>query len=279
MNQKIYNVKDIVNNALKGSRLLKQGLIKGNWEKIIGSELGRKTFVDKIKDNVLYVNTENPVILHQLSFLKEDIIEKVNNFLEINYIKNIFFKVRKREINDIFFYKEEEININIDDIILENQDKILIEETIKNIEDVEIRKKIKKIMELSKKKEKYLLGEGNKKCVYCGALFNSSRKICINCYNEERKEKIGKIFQLIKMNPYVAYKELNNFLPDLREDEYEDIKSKIKEKVKVLMYREINRDDEEKFRYYAKIYFILETGLKDKNDIERLINSQLLQFE
>ena len=45
------------------------------------------------------------------------------------------------------------------------------------------------------------------------------------------------------------------------------------------MYKEINKDNEDEFRYYARIYFILETGIKDKFEIDRLINYQLLQFE
>ena len=88
MSQGIHNVKDIVGDALKSSRLLKQGIIKGNWEKIVGKDLGRKTYVVGVKDRVLYVNTENPVMLHQLSFMKGTMLEEVNKFLEMEYIKD-----------------------------------------------------------------------------------------------------------------------------------------------------------------------------------------------
>ena len=73
MSQQIHNTKNIVENALKNSRLLKQGIVKGNWEKIVGKDLGRKTYVSEIRNGVLIINTENPVMLHQLSFLKESI--------------------------------------------------------------------------------------------------------------------------------------------------------------------------------------------------------------
>lgn len=278
MSQGIHNVKDIVGDAIKNSRLLKQGLIKGNWPKIIGNDLGRKTFVGGVKDRVMYIYTENPVLLHQLSFLKDEFIAKTNDFLGMPYIKNIQFKVKKREISD-YFKDEEDDDFDIDQVKLGSFYKETIEENVKDIEDDEIKNRIRKLMELSKKKEKYLLQEGNKKCKICGIIFSGSKNICINCYNEDRKNRISQVFEEVKKNPYIQYEELKRILPDLRESELIDFKEKIKEKVKTLMYKEINNDNERNFRYYARIYYILETGLKDSYEIERLINYQLLQFE
>lgn len=279
MSQGIHNVKDIVGDALKSSRLLKQGIIKGNWEQIVGKDLGRKTYVAGVKERVLYVNTENPVMLHQLSFVKGNMLEEVNKFLGIDYIKDIMFRVKKREVVDFFDDEVEEDSFEPNQIKLNSSYKEFIEDETSVIEDPEIRNRIKKIMELSKKKEKFLLDEGNKKCINCGVIFSGSGKICINCYNEERKNKIAEIYEEIKDNPYLVYKDILKILPDLREEEYEDIRVKIKERVKILMYKEINKDNEDEFRYYARIYFILETGIKDKFEIDRLINYQLLQFE
>lgn len=278
MSQGIHNVKDIVGDAIKNSRLLKQGLIKGNWPKIIGNDLGRKTFVGGVKDRTMYVYTENPVLLHQLSFLKDEFIAKTNDFLGMPYIKNIQFKVKKREISD-YFKDEEDDDFDIDQVKLGSFYKETIEENVKDIEDDEIKNRIRKLMELSKKKEKYLLQEGNKKCKICGIIFSGSKNICINCYNEDRKNRISQVFEEVKKNPYIQYEELKRILPDLRESELIDFKEKIKEKVKTLMYKEINNDNERNFRYYARIYYILETGLKDSYEIEKLINYQLLQFE
>lgn len=278
MSQGIHDVKDIVGDAIKNSRLLKQGLIKGNWPKIIGNDLGRKTFVGGVKDRTMYVYTENPVLLHQLSFLKDEFIAKTNDFLGMPYIKTIQFKVKKREISD-YFKDEEDDDFDIDQVKLGSFYKETIEENVKDIEDDEIKNRIRKLMELSKKKEKYLLQEGNKKCKICGIIFSGSKNICINCYNEDRKNRISQVFEEVKKNPYIQYEELKRILPDLRESELIDFKEKIKEKVKTLMYKEINNDNERNFRYYARIYYILETGLKDSYEIERLINYQLLQFE
>lgn len=278
LSQGIHNVKDIVGDAIKSSRLLKQGLIKGNWEKIVGTDYGRKTFVGGIKDRILYVYVESPVMLHQLSFLKKDFIDKTNEFLGMPYIKEIIFKVKKREISD-YFKEEEEDEFDIDNIKLSGSYKSFIDEQTNDIEDFEIKNRIKKIMELSKKKEKYLLQEGNKKCKNCGIIFSGSENLCINCYNKYRKDRISEIFEAIKENPYISVNELKKILPDLRENEFLDYKAKIKEKVKTLMYKEINDDDEESYRYYARIYFILETGSRDRDEILRLINYQLLQFE
>ena len=168
MSQGIHNVKDIVGDALKSSRLLKQGIIKGNWEQIVGKDLGRKTYVAGVKERVLYVNTENPVMLHQLSFVKGNMLEEVNKFLGIDYIKDIMFRVKKRGVEDFFDDEIPEDKFEPNEIKLNSGYKNFIEEETNVIEDPEIRNRIKKIMELSKKKEKFLLDEGNKKCENCG---------------------------------------------------------------------------------------------------------------
>ena len=46
-----------IENALKNSKLLKQGIVKGNWEKIVGKDLGRKTYVSEIRNGVLIIKT------------------------------------------------------------------------------------------------------------------------------------------------------------------------------------------------------------------------------
>ncbi len=194
MSQQIHNTKNIVENALKNSKLLKQGIVKGNWEKIVGKDLGRKTYVSEIRNGVLIINTENPVMLHQLSFLKESIKSSVNDFLGIDYIIDIQYKVRKRNIEDIFENEGEEEEFDPKKIKLDNAYNKFIEEEVSVIENEEIKNRIRKLMEISKKKEKYLLQEGNKKRVYCGIIISGNGNNCINCLNEERKEKISKIF-------------------------------------------------------------------------------------
>lgn len=279
MSQQIHNTKNIVENALKNSKLLKQGIVKGNWEKIVGKDLGRKTYVSEIRNGVLIINTENPVMLHQLSFLKENIKSSVNDFLGIDYIIDIQYKVRKRNIEDIFENEGEEEEFDPKKIKLDNAYNKFIEEEVSVIENEEIKNRIKKLMEISKKKEKYLLQEGNKKCVYCGIIFSGNGNICINCLNEERKEKISKIFEKIKENPFIDYEMTKKFLLDIKEEEFLSIREKVKERVKILMYKEINDDNEEGFKYYARIFYKLETGIRDNGEIERLVNFQLLKFD
>ena len=137
MSQGIHNVKDIVGDALKSSRLLKQGIIKGNWEQIVGKDLGRKTYVAGVKERVLYVNTENPVMLHQLSFVKWNMLEEVNKFLGIDYIKDIMFRVKKRGVEDFFDDEIPEDKFEPNEIKLNSGYKNFIEEETIETEEMQ----------------------------------------------------------------------------------------------------------------------------------------------
>ena len=60
-------------------------------------------------------------MLHQLSFLKESIKSSVNDFLGIDYIIDIQYKVRKRNIEDIFENEGEEEEFDPKKIKLDNK--------------------------------------------------------------------------------------------------------------------------------------------------------------
>lgn len=104
----LVSVNSIVNDALKKSRLLKQGMIQGNWSKIVGKELAKKSYVAMLKNSVLIVYTENSVWLQQFNFMKKDLICRINEYLKMDYISDIQFKVSKMNIEDYFKEVEEE---------------------------------------------------------------------------------------------------------------------------------------------------------------------------
>ncbi len=279
-NNGIYSVKGIVTDALKKSRLLKQGLVQGNWSKIVGKELAKKSYVAMIKNQVLIVHVENSVWLQQFSFMKRELIEKTNDFLELDYIRDLHFKVSPMNMGNYFTNEVEDKNFEPEKVYLDRGTLNKVEEIGNKIEDDEIKYKIKKLMILSKKREKFLLEEDNNlKCIDCGVLFKGSGIRCTACENKLRSQKLELIYEYIKTKPNVKYKEMNMVLKDLRETEFEDIKEKIKTRCNTEMHRYIHTDEIDKYKEKARIYFALETGVEDEEELEFTVNNYLLRIE
>ncbi len=279
-NNGIHSVKGIVTDALKKSRLLKQGLIQGNWSKIVGKELAKKSYVAMIKNQVLIIHVENSVWLQQFSFMKRDLIEKANDFLELDYIRDIQFKVSPMNMGDYFKNEIEEKKFEPEKVYLDRGTLDKVEVIGEKIEDNEIKEKIKKLMILSKKREKFLLEEeNNSKCIDCGVLFKGSSSRCTACENRLRNQKLELIYEYIKSKPSVRYKEMNLVLKDLRETEFEDIKEKIKTRCNIEMHKYIHTDEIDKYKEKARIYFALETGIEDEEELLHIVNNYLLRIE
>lgn len=276
----LVSVNSIVTDALRKSRLLKQGMIQGNWSKIVGKELAKKSYVAMLKNNILIVHTENSVWLQQFSFMKIELIDRINEYLKMDYVKDIYFKVSKMDIEDYFKDKDYEKNFDPDKVFLDNGIENKAEEIVSEIEDQDIKEKIKKLMILSKKREKFLLEEdGNRKCIDCGVLFKGNENRCTVCENKLRKMKLELIYNIIASKPNVKFEDVKPVLKDFRKTEFEDIRETIKKRYYRLMHKAINNDDIEKYKEYAEIFFVLETERIDKEEIDFLVNQYLERLE
>lgn len=273
------NVKEIIDDAIKKSRKLKEGLIQGNWSSIIGEDLSKKSYVSALKDQVLFVHVENSVWLQQFSFMKQDIIKKVNAYLNLEYVKDVQFRIAKMKIEEYFKEVEDEIKFEPDKIFLDTNIEKESEKIIHEINDNALKEKIKKLLILSKKKEKFLLDKGSKKCIDCGIIFNGSQVRCTICENKLRRQKLELIYSIIKSNLNIPFEGVKPVLKDFRESEFKDMKQEIKLKYHRLMHKAIKDEKMELFEEYAKKYFALEIEKDDTDEINRLIKNYLENLE
>ncbi|MGL4534466.1 MAG: DUF721 domain-containing protein [Fusobacteriaceae bacterium] len=97
------NIKELIENALKKSKKLKEVYLKNNWEYIIG-EVSKKSFPLFLNEKTLYIVVENNVVMHYIFLKKEKIIEKCNEILNETYINDLSCKIGKvDEVKKNFF--------------------------------------------------------------------------------------------------------------------------------------------------------------------------------
>ncbi len=82
LNQQL-NLKDVLFAALKKKLSASDYcalILYEHWESICGKEISKKTRPKTLYKNVLTVSVENPVLIFELGFIKEEFIKKINGF-------------------------------------------------------------------------------------------------------------------------------------------------------------------------------------------------------
>jgi predicted nucleic acid-binding Zn ribbon protein len=83
------------------ARELREHRILARWREIVGSGLGDRTWPDGFERGVLWVRVKNSSWLHQLSFVRDDLIARLNRELgDPPLIRDLRFHVGARHAAD-----------------------------------------------------------------------------------------------------------------------------------------------------------------------------------
>ena len=63
------------------------------WTRAVGPQIAARTLPETLKRGTLYVRVSAPVWLHQLQFLKEEILRKFNELSGKEAIRSLFFSI------------------------------------------------------------------------------------------------------------------------------------------------------------------------------------------
>lgn len=95
-NPNLQRLGDILEKTLKKNRIplpTRDLRLREAWAQSVGPVIASQTFLDKFKYNVLYVKVSNSVWMQQLQFMKREIMDKINQVLGKEDVKNIFFSI------------------------------------------------------------------------------------------------------------------------------------------------------------------------------------------
>lgn len=106
-----------------------------NWSGIVGRTIASHTSPDSIKKGTLFIIVDTPQWLHHLGFYKKEITEK----LKSHGITEIRFRLGK--VEPVNYVEEDE-----DVPELEEADLRFIENTVKDIDDDELKMKFRKLL-------------------------------------------------------------------------------------------------------------------------------------
>jgi hypothetical protein len=68
-----------------------QATLRNDWEKIVGTTIAKYTDDVKLLGDKVVIKTKVAALKHELSFNKELIIEKINNYLGAQVVSDLIF--------------------------------------------------------------------------------------------------------------------------------------------------------------------------------------------
>lgn len=84
-------LKKVVRDLHLGKKLLQYEVVN-EWEKIVGKKIASVTTAEKVVDGKLIVRVNSSAWRNELSFLKREIIKKINKKFMEEIITDIIFK-------------------------------------------------------------------------------------------------------------------------------------------------------------------------------------------
>ena len=110
------------------------------WREVVGKMIARNAQPEKIRNGTLFVKVSSPVWMQELQFMKEMIAGKLNQRLNGEIVKNIFFMVGRID------EAERDAANSPESCEAEENDHPVNEEFLQSIEDPEIRAAFKKLL-------------------------------------------------------------------------------------------------------------------------------------
>lgn len=153
-------IKPILEKTIKKLGLeikIKEGKIWEIWDEAVGPTVARNAQPESIRSRVLFVRVSTSAWMQQLQFIKERIIEKLNQSLGKTLVKSISFRlgtIPSQSPNESDKKSEPPPPQELDPECLET-----IEKTVSSLKDDETKDLVKNLMVKEAKFKKFRLGK------------------------------------------------------------------------------------------------------------------------
>ncbi len=213
------------------------------WYDVVGEELGKHTKPLRIKDGILKVGVTSPGWSQQLSFLKRQILERLNKALGEKVVEELRFttidevslRQTHRESDErtkaIFLPAPEPTEEGVLQRI-EDESEDLAMEWRRKLEQLgweeDLKKAFLEFLKTQKETElKKKLSEG-KKCRSCGAYHNEDDDFCPICALRDSQKLRTRCFDLLSDLPWLRHSQVIELMGHVPETLYEQAKKELR---------------------------------------------------
>lgn len=145
------------------------------WPRIAGTEIAAKVEAVRYRSGILYLQTDNPSLAHQVSLLSVDIIKRFQKVLGKNIIKGIKVKIGSVSVS------QKQIFSRKIDFPLTQAEEELIGNCLKTLQDPDLVGIFTKVAQSFYRNQKQILAEGGHRCKNCQTVISGDYLYCPCC--------------------------------------------------------------------------------------------------
>jgi predicted nucleic acid-binding Zn ribbon protein len=86
-------IRRFVSDSDMASKLQKYSIFN-HWEEIVGDAIGSRTKPEKISRDILHISVANATWANELSMMSAQLLDKINNYIGTDTLKELRFKVK-----------------------------------------------------------------------------------------------------------------------------------------------------------------------------------------
>lgn len=195
------------------------------WDDIVGAEIRANTYPAYVSSGILFVTVRSSSWANQLTFLKRDLVQRLNQNLERKIIRDIRFQVGFVGRNRSAVPSKQEEKMELCELD-ENERKKVIEMS-ENIEDYELQHKLRELLARDIGYRKAKAKKGFKKCPICDVYVDELDSLCYICKQTVDSKRIDKVRAILEDGPWLSNDELEQLLPGSVQSEYEIARSRL----------------------------------------------------
>lgn len=216
--------------SLKAEHAIRFHKLKLAWWNSVGPIIANQTEPIKIQGTTLYVLASSPAWSQEVSLHQQLIISRLKKALKhppqriICWVGNPKQQELNLEKNSKQAYDRSApwLNQPISKDHSEYINSIIVE-----LNEPTLKQKVRSLVELSVRKEQYLLELGHLPCPSCGSMRPPHRDKCRTCAREQKAETEKKIMRFMSLKPWASMQEFKDYAPWVKRDELYRLKKKL----------------------------------------------------
>jgi len=159
--RQLQKIGEILERVLKKNGIqvpAEESRLREIWNRTVGCMIAAQTCPDRVRRGTLFVKVSTSIWMHQLQFLKDDILERLKNQWEEEPIERVHFSVGHvgspvmTETGEEFFHPTARL--------LKKRDKTMIEESLDAVKDPELQGILRRAMIKELSRRRYLEHHG-----------------------------------------------------------------------------------------------------------------------
>lgn len=201
--------------------------LQKHWPEIVGCDIAAQSKPMRYQRGTLIIGVKSSVWSHHLSMMKQALINKINEALQQDYVKELHFQAQTFA-QEIVNEEEKEVPLAVilRKIKVTEAEKEAVWQEVRQVQDEALRTKLYQIILKQKVYEKYRISQGYHPCLDCQILCPPEKQYCFSCEQQHEEDKKNRLRELMNEAPWYRYDEIAAILP-CTPDEVQEIRQEL----------------------------------------------------